>query len=107
MATTADGATNVHGATDVHDAATTNDATTVEATRGAGAADVRKGADGVSGMADEVRDIGVYHGFGGGYGGVLVVQPAVVLYAVGCSVYIGFLFLWKQFGEADFCFKDT
>ena len=94
MARAADEATNVH------DAATTNDATTAEATRCAGAADVRKGADGVSGMADEVRDIGVYHGFGGGYGGVLVVQPAVVLHVVRRGGGAGVLRIWTDIDEA-------
>lgn len=76
------------------------DDATAEATRCAGAADVRKGADGVSGMADEVRDIGVYHGFGGCYGGVLVVQPAVVLHAIRRGGGAGVLRVWADIDEA-------
>ena len=81
------------------DATATNDAT-AEATRCAGAADVRQGAGGVSGMADEVRNIGVYHGFGGGNSSVLVVQPAVVLHVVRRGGGAGVLRIWTDIDEA-------
>ena len=56
-------------------------------------------------MADEVRDIGVYHGFGGGNSSVLVVQPAMVLYAIRRGGSAGVLRVWADVDEATI--RDT